>query len=82
MHRIEFMTRDLQMHGYKVEKPPHEFNRADNGPERINMRPDMKDRHPDMPMFIGEKDIVSSLILVLLIGMNLGVKLYFKNDKV
>lgn len=81
MHRIEFMTRDLQMHGYKVEKPPHEFDRANNGPEGMNMGPDMKGRRPDMPMFIGEKDIVSSVILVLIIGMNLGVKLYFKNDK-
>ena len=80
-HRIEFMARDLRMHGFKVDKLPHQFDRADHGPMGMNDRPDMKERHPDLPMFLAEKDIISSMILVLLIGMNLGVKLYFKNDK-
>ena len=81
IHRIEFMTRDLRMHGYKVEKLPHGIDRADNEPIRMNVRPDMKERRPDPPMFLAEKNIISSMILVLLIGMNLGVKLYLKNDK-
>ena len=81
MHRMEFMTRDLRMHGYKVEKLPPGTGKPLDGPRYMKGRPDMKDGHPDMPMFFGEKDIVSSIMLVLLIGMNLGVKLYFKNDK-
>jgi hypothetical protein len=28
-HRIEFMARDLRMHGFKVDKLPHQFDRAD-----------------------------------------------------
>ena len=70
-HRIEFMARDLRMHGFKVDKLPHQFDRADHGPMGMNDRPDMKERHPDLPMFLAEKDIISSMILVLLIGMNL-----------
>ncbi len=39
------------------------------------------DRKP--PVFIGEKDIVAIVVLILMCGMNLGVKLYFKtrNDQ-
>ena len=31
------------------------------------------------PVLMGEHDIVATIILVLMLGMNLGVKLYFKN---
>ncbi len=43
-------------------------------------------QHPDdrmhqPPMFLGMIDFVGALILVGLLGLNLGVKLYFKNEK-
>ena len=42
--------------------------------------PDFHGKHPDRrpPVFIGEHDIVSIVVLVLMFGMNLGIKLYFR----
>lgn len=34
--------------------------------------------HP--PLILGERPIIASVMLILLVGMNLGVKLYFKSD--
>ena len=33
------------------------------------------------PVFIGQHDIIATVILILMLGMNLGVKLYFKTRK-
>lgn len=51
--------------------PRHKHPR--NGKERFN------DHLP--PFFIGQADLVGVLVLVGLLGLNLGVKLYFKNEK-
>ena len=63
-----------------------------NRPEPRHMRPHheefMEDfrpphhheHHPDdvPPLMFGQHDLIASLILVLMLGMNIGVKLYFK----
>ncbi|MBM6993577.1 MAG: histidine kinase [Prevotella sp.] len=46
-----------------------------------NNHPPMNDRMHQPPMFIGMIDFVGVFILVGLLGLNLGVKLYFKNEK-
>ena len=33
------------------------------------------------PMLIGEMDVVGIIVIVLLLGMNIGIKLYFKSDE-
>ena len=47
--------------------------------------PDFKGKRPDRkpPIFFGEKDIVAIVVLILMCGMNLGIKLYFRtrNDQ-
>jgi len=43
---------------------------------------DMGKKYGDRPpVFVGEHDIVKTLLLVLMLGMNLGVKLYFKQRR-
>jgi len=44
-----------------------------------DMRGKMKDKQP--PVFFGEKDIIAIVVLILMCGMNLGIKLYFKTRK-
>ena len=44
-------------------------------------KPDREWHHPKdhrPPVLIGEHDIIATIILILMIGMNLGIKLYFK----
>lgn len=40
--------------------------------------PDGKVRPHNPPMIIGEHDIISTIILFLMLGMNVGIKLYFR----
>ena len=42
-------------------------------------KPDGKKRRHTPPAIIGERDIVSTLVLFLMLGMNLGIKYYFKH---
>jgi LytS/YehU family sensor histidine kinase len=56
--------------------PPHKEpprRHPGNGKERFN------DHMP--PLLIGQADLIGVLVLVGLLGLNLGVKLYFKNEK-
>ena len=48
-------------------------------PEFRGERPDFKEKRP--PVIIGEHDIVSIVVVVLMCGMNLGIKLYFRSRK-
>ena len=47
--------------------------------------PELKEKRPDRkpPIFFGERDIVAIIVLILMCGMNLGIKLYFRtrNDQ-
>ena len=45
-------------------------------------KPDFRSDHHHMPPIIfGERDIIDAIIMFLLLAMNLGVKLYFKNER-
>ena len=59
------MPPDMQPDGVKPdeEKPDREWHHP-------------KDHRP--PVLIGEHDIIATIILILMIGMNLGIKLFFK----
>ena len=67
-------------HRPPTEQGPH---RPQPGihPEGEGMMPPHRPRREHMgpPSFLGEHDIVASVILVLMFGMNLGVKSYFKS---
>jgi hypothetical protein len=57
---------------------PDEFKQHD-GEARPGFRHHRRDHVP--PAFIGQHDIIATVILVLMLGMNLGVKLYFRTRK-
>ena len=73
--------REMAMKGERPPLPPDHRDDDFRGPEG-----DMEhgpggpegpaDKHP--PLFVGQHDIISIVILILMLGMNLGIKLYFK----
>ena len=65
-HPRERMEMVEQMEGMEDMDMPHDFP-----------KPPHKDRKP--PVLMGEHDIVAIIIMVLMIGMNLGIKYYFKS---
>ena len=61
---------------FRPDGPRHEKgSRHEKGPRREG------NQHP--PLIFGQRDIVALIIVVLMLGMNLGIKLYFKqrNDQ-
>ncbi len=81
-HAME--QRGERPHFMDNHRPP-EF---DKQPDRkFDKRPDRKfDKHPDgkfgrhrPPVFVGQHDVIAVVILILMFGMNLGVKLYFRS---
>ena len=81
-HMRRHQPHDMEMHepgpmGDRFDhEPPPEFRG-----EKPEFRGERFDRRP--PAFIGEHDIVAIVIVILMCGMNLGIKLYFKtrNDQ-
>ena len=60
---------EMRMRMANGHRPPN-----DQGPHNEFKRP------PQVPaVFIGQRDIVAVVILVLMFGMNIGIKLFFKN---
>lgn len=57
-----------------VPLPPPE-----DGPMRDGKRPERPEGKP--PLSMGPADIINTIMVVLLLGMNLGIKLYFKSDR-
>ena len=55
----------MEMRPNGMPRPPHDFRHH-------------KPKHVP-PFFIGERDIVAVIILILMFGMNLGIKFFFKN---
>lgn len=55
--------------------PPFEHDGMKPRPPR-EMPMDMHDKRP--PLMAGQHDIIASIILVLMLGMNIGIKLFFK----
>ena len=71
-----------------AERPPHEHG----GHDRFGEHEDIgkRDNHgglrhrdggPRPPMVIGERDVMTTIIFILMLGMNLGVKFYFRQRK-
>ena len=68
---------------------PHPANHQHPSPNTQHPSPNTQHPSPNTqhptppgkrpPVLMGEHDIVATIILVLMLGMNLGVKLYFKN---
>ena len=56
--------------------PPPEISRSHDGPP-----PEVRPGHDHPPFFFGQHDIISIIIMLLMIGMNLGVKHYFKSKQ-
>ena len=56
---------EMRMRMHDGHRPPREFNR----PPRVPA------------IFIGQHEIVAVVVLVLMFGMNIGIKLFFKNRK-
>jgi hypothetical protein len=68
---------------------PFDMNKATpdrHAPGGPNGKPgDMRghrDMHNEPPLIFGQIDVINSIVMFLLLGMNLGVKLYFKSSKV
>ena len=94
-HRREIMERHVPRHemaeghdGIDRNVPPpfaDDFDRApdeqfDGQPDDIRKRPMLHERgHKPGPMFLDWHDVFSIIMLILMLGMNLGIKLYFKN---
>ena len=88
-HMRRHQPHDMEMHepgpmGDRFDhEPPPEFRgeKPEFGGEKPEFRGERFDRRP--PAFIGEHDIVAIVIVILMCGMNLGIKLYFKtrNDQ-
>ncbi len=70
------MDKEQPMGEYDMPPLPEE---REGGPEQKPLRtPDGKlvERHP--PTFVGQHDVVATIILILMFGMNLGFKLFYK----
>ena len=64
-------------HGPKIEHPmPQAGNKAEPNPDE-RPKPEFRDQMP----LIGQVELTNTLALIFLMGMNLGVKLYYKADK-
>ena len=78
-HDMEDLPHDMENLPHDMEALPHDME---------DFPHDMKDRPHDLrelphrpPTFVGQHDIVAIVMLILICGMNLGIKLYFKNRK-
>ena len=75
-HQRPPMPPDHREGEFEPRPDDHEgFEPRPDGPRRDGLRHERR-QHP--PLIFGQHDLVSIIILVLMLGMNLGVKLYFK----
>ena len=57
---------------------PHDDGLRPHDRHRGQRPPQMHEGHDEPPLFLGQHDIISGILLVLMLGMNLGVKLYVR----
>ena len=77
-HKTE---RRIPMHDdHRPGPPPRDFEHRPHDDRPIHTKDGEMRRHRP-PSFIGEHDIVAVIILVLMFGMNLGVRLLFKTQR-
>ena len=85
-HRPDFRMRgprhEMMMRGEERPPMPPDFKEGQfDGPPPMPARDFNKGPKKDEgrpPIFVGQHDIVAIVILILMLGMNLGIKLYFK----
>ncbi|MBR0265466.1 MAG: histidine kinase [Prevotella sp.] len=81
----EFESGDFEPGEFKPDEPKHDFEpgepKHDLKPLRHEGPRRQGEKHP--PLILGQRDIIALIIVVLMLGMNLGIKLYFKqrNDQ-
>ena len=76
-----FEQKDFEQEDFDHEPPPFE-ERGMHGERPLGHKdnPQIHREKRDIPpVFVGQHDIVAIVILILMCGMNLGVKLYFKS---
>ena len=67
-------------HGHREGMQPDEGMRPRHHLGRRH-RDGFRRDYMEPPIFIGQRDLIALIILVLMLGMNLGIKLYFKSSK-
>ena len=81
-HRPNFKDHRRFRHEMMEQRRPLEprDEPGDYRPHRIPRFEDRPDRHRGErpPLFMGQHDIIAIVILLLMMGMNIGIKLYFK----
>ena len=69
-----FMAYQCSQRPDRMEHRPHRMEMRQGPPPR-----DFRHHKPDRPpVFIGQRDIVAIVVVILMFGANLGIKLYFK----
>lgn len=75
-------------HRMKMEKEFHRFNKDKDCRSHREFHPKFREdkmrrehKEPLPPLMFGQADLAHSIMIILLLGMNLGIKLYFKSDQ-
>ena len=75
-------------HRMKMEKEFHRFNKDKDFRPHREFHPKFREdkmrrehKEPLPPLMFGQADLAHSIMIILLLGMNLGIKLYFKSDQ-
>ena len=75
-------------HRMKMEKEFHRFNKDKDCRPHMEFHPKFREdkmrrehKEPLPPLMFGQADLAHSIMIILLLGMNLGIKLYFKSDQ-
>ena len=75
-------------HQMKMEKEFHRFNKDKDCRSHREFHPKFREdkmrrehKEPLPPLMFGQADLAHSIMIILLLGMNLGIKLYFKSDQ-
>lgn len=82
--RIEFAGKQPRHKDNCPPLPPREMqtddaDNAEHMPPRMHESP--HEREPMPPAFMGEHDVITFIVIFLMLGMNVGIKLYFKMSK-
>lgn len=75
-HRHPMEMRE-DRHGMDMDRDGRPHFHEENGPMHRHKHPKM--RHNGPPLFIGEHDIIAVVMLILMFGMNVGIKGFFKS---
>ena len=84
-HKME-MRDEAHRHPHKGMEPDHAqrppFDKWEKGHGPKEESQNGKHRREELPpLFFGQRDIIGAIVVILLIGMNLGIKLYFKSEE-